>query len=393
MVRSSGTRRRPHPTPWPYVWARAALPLLLLSAWLSGCSRYPYTPYPPHASAALGAMREDHALVRLYYATDRRPTGVESPALYFGAERTNEWHTGTGIVSIPTEHGRGRLEHPALGRPKPGKHVALLSLSPMDRESFLSALRAQVERSPRREVFVFIHGYAAFFADAARRTAQIAHDTDFDGVAVAYSWPTQGWLLAYLIDGVSAEWTVPHLVDLLTLLVDESGAEHIHLMAHSMGTRVLTRALKEFVRGRPEETRRVFDQIVLVAADMDAELFERDYAPFVVQAGQRLTIYVSGADWALGGSQRLHKYARLGQSGPTNTGAAWLTRVDVIDATAVDKGAVGHVYYGSSPTFLEDLNAVLRGDAPEARGLQRDGPIYKLEQRKVPVNQAAYGEE
>jgi esterase/lipase superfamily enzyme len=384
MFRNPGPRRRPHSTPWSHVWPSAALSLLLLVAWLSGCSPYPYTPYPPRVTPALGELCGDHAAVRLYYATDRRPTGVESAVLYYGAERTNELHVGTGIVSIPARHGRGRLEGPAVGQPVPGRHVALMTLSPpMDHESFLTALRAQIERSARREVFVFIHGYAAFFADAARRTAQIAHDADLDGVAIAYSWPTQGWLLAYLIDGVNAEWTVPHLVDFLTLLADESGAEHIHLLAHSMGTRVLTCALKEFVRGRPQEMRRAFDQIVLVAADMDAELFERDYAPFVVQAGQRLTIYVSAADWALGGSQRLHKYARLGQFGPTTSSAPWLDRVDVIDATAVDKGVVGHVYYGSSPTFLEDLSGVLRGGAPEARGLQRDRRVYKLERRRA----------
>jgi esterase/lipase superfamily enzyme len=360
--------------------------LLVFGVVLSGCCPYRYTPYPPRASAALGELRDDHAAIQLHYATDRRPTGVESPALYYGAERTDELHTGTGTVSIPAKHGRGRLETPPLGQPRPGKHVALMTLSPpMDRESFVSSLRTQVERSQRREVFVFIHGYAAFFADAARRTAQIAHDVDFDGVAIAYSWPTQGWLLAYLIDGVNAEWTVPHLVEFLTLLADESGAEHIHLMAHSMGTRVLTHAIKEFVRDRPER-QRVFDQVVLVAADMDAELFGRDYAPFVVRACQRLTIYVSAADWALGGSQRLHKYARLGQSGPSSSGAPWRVRVDLIDATAIDKGVVGHVYYGSSPSFLEDLSGVLRGELAQARGLQREDQVYKLEQRQPEAN-------
>ncbi len=104
------------------------------------------------------------------------------------------------------------------------------------------------------------------------------------------------------------------------------------------------------------------------------------------RAGQRLTIYVSAPDWALGGSQRLHKYGRLGQFGPTSNGAPWLKHVDVIDATAVDKGVGGHVYYGSSSTFLEDLNGVLRGELPDARGLQCENGVYKLEQRRAELN-------
>ncbi len=354
--------------------------LALLLVGLPACSSYSYTPHPPRVSPALGELHPDRAAVELYYATDRRITGATSPSLYYGAERTNELRLGDAVVSIPAEHGRGRLESPLFGEGDPARHVKLTQLSPpLERAEFLDRLRAQIELSPRREVFVFIHGYANLFSYATRRTAQIAHDSDFAGVALTYSWPTQGWLLAYLIDGVNAEWTVPHLVDFLTLLADESGAERIHLMGHSMGTRVLTHALKESVRERSPANRQMFDQIVLVAADMDAELFERDYAPFIVQSCQRLTLYISGADWALGGSRRMHKYARLGQVGPTNPSAPWLNQIDIIDATAVDKGPVGHVYYCQSPAFLEDLAGLLRGESPQQRGLRRDGNVYKLE--------------
>jgi len=61
--------------------------------------------------------------------------------------------------------------------------------------------------------------------------------------------------------------------------------------------------------------------------------------------------------------------------------------VDAIDATAVDKGVGGHVYYGSSPKFLEDRSGVLRGELPDARGLQCEDGVYKPEQRRAELNQ------
>ena len=347
---------------------------------LAGCVPYPFTAYPPRVSPALGEMQDGYAAVRLLYATDRRPTGATAPGLAYGVDRNREVSYGRCDVSIPKGHGRGRLESPVLGlSPNPEEHVAILGVPPaIEGDAFVQTLREQVQKSPRREVFVFVHGYYTSFSDSVRLTAQIAHDADFDGVAIAYSWPSEAWLVGYLIDGVNAEWTVPHLTEFLRLLTSESGAEHIHIMAHSMGTRALVTAIRELARDRPADAPPLFDRVVLCAADIDVEIFERDYAPHVAASAQCVTIYVSTADWALGGSQRAHKYGRLGLTGPTESDAAWIGKVDVIDATAVDKGVVGHVYYSRSPTVLKDLAGVLRGETPEQRGLRPSGRVFAL---------------
>ncbi len=365
-------------------WKTVVITGLLAAVGLTGCApAYAYDPFPPRVSPALGEMRDGYASVRLFYATDRRPTAKDKTGQKYSGDRTGELRGGTCRVSIPRGHGRGRLESPALFRsPKPQKHVLLSDVSPAeDGDAYWRDLREQLGRSTRKEVFVFVHGYAATFAGAIRRTAQIAHDVEFDGVAITYSWPAQGGLLSYLVDASNADWTLPHLVEFLTLLVDESGAQHIHLMAHSMGCRVLSQAVKEFVRQRGEGDARRFDQIILAAGDIDAELFERDHAPYLMQAANRVTIYTSKSDWVLGGSQKLHRYARLGQSGPPNADVTAVGRLNVVDASAVDKGLFGHQYYGSSPTVLEDLVGVLRGDSLEARGLAPREPLVRLERR------------
>ena len=43
-----------------------------------------------------------------------------------------------------------------------------------------------VSRSPRKDAFVFIHGFNVAFEDAVMRTAQIAYDLGFDGAPILY---------------------------------------------------------------------------------------------------------------------------------------------------------------------------------------------------------------
>lgn len=358
------------------------LPLVSLLAMIAviGCvSPYPYEPWPPRAAPALGVVEDGKALIDLFYATDRRETNTNNPQTYWGSDRTYDLKLGRCEASIPPKHGRGRLEFPAFGSPTGDSDVMITGIeTPDECDAFIQALRAQVDQSPRRELFLFVHGFYVNFYDAARRTAQIAHDVDFEGPACVYSWPTQGWFLSYFVDAANVEWSEPYLVELLALLVDQSGAEHVHLMAHSMGARLLSRALRDFMQARRATEEPPFDQIVLAAADMDAEIFARDYARYVAAAGRRVTIYFSAADWALGGSAWLQKYDRLGQSGLTRMPPRLADRVELIDATAVDKGAYGHIYYGESPRILDDVAQLLAGKSAAERGLPRDGRVYRI---------------
>lgn len=391
---------------------RARHTLLLISLGLAaapGClPAYSYEAWPPRVHEATGVMAGDHAIIRLLYATDRGVTGRHAPDVFFGNDRTRSVRYGQCDVTIPPGHGRGRSEEPIFVPANVSRHLLLTDIKPSESQAaFIAALRARVARSAKKEIFVFVHGYAVTFKEAARRTAQLVHDIDLDAVPIVYSWPAQGSLLSYLVDTGNAEWSALYLSQFLDLLVRESGAARIHLMAHSMGTQVLTRAIKEFAAEHPSrgleaadkrggEMRRgdraqengqtqhppgddpPFDQIILAAADMDAEIFERDYLRHLLRCSRRLTLYVSGADWALGGSRTLHRYSRLGQIGAPNTDLDDLRKVDMIDATDCDRGLIGHVYYAECPTILSDLRRVLNGETAAARGLPQRF-FYKIE--------------
>lgn len=253
---------------------RARTALLALSTLLAacGCAAYPYVEFRPRAEPPLGEMRDQHAVVRVLFATDRRPTG-RLGGQAFGSERSDTLYRGWLDVSIPAAHGRGRLEAPApLRRPSPDLDVLVTQTWITQRpEPFFQELRERVAQSPRREVLVFVHGFAVTFEDAARRTAQIAHDIRFRGVPIAYSWPSRGAVRSYFVDPANAEWSSHYLTLFLDELVRESGAERIHLMAHSMGTRVLARAVKDYLALRTLQRIQSGDELAAGAARGRAE--------------------------------------------------------------------------------------------------------------------------
>jgi pimeloyl-ACP methyl ester carboxylesterase len=120
---------------------------------------------------------------------------------------------------------------------------------------------------------------------------------DFDGTPIMYSWPSQGSLSAYTVDEGVIDVSVIRMAQFLDAIVDQFGAEHIHLIAHSMGNRVLIGALQAVpASARVAPTTHVFGQIVFTAPDVDRDYFiaatgslsPHCRTPNLVRFGQRL---------------------------------------------------------------------------------------------------------
>jgi esterase/lipase superfamily enzyme len=271
-------------------------------------------------------------------------------------------------VSIPKDHQTGELESPSVlrleFRQDPERHVMLIGVHSESPSSFYTDLRQCVDRSSRKEAFVFIHGYSVGFETAVRRTAQIAYDLKFEGAPIVYSWPSQGGLFSYTVDETNVVWTVPHLKEFLVNLAQQSGATSIHLIAHSMGNRALTSALRELVMDRDSQCPR-FHEVILTAPDIDAEIFRRDLAPAIVQSADRVTLYASSNDEALVASHTVHGYLRAGESGDN---VVVVPGIDTVDVSEVDTSLIGHSYYGSNTTVLADLFELMQGSkSPDQR--------------------------
>lgn len=271
-----------------------------------------------------------------------------------------EFVMGTCEVSIPRDHQVAELEAPSVLKldfvEDPTKHVVLLDIEEKDSETFFAQLRNRVSDSATKDAFVFIHGFNVKFRDAARRTAQLAYDLKFQGAPIFYSWPSQGGLFQYAVDETNVVWTVPHLRHFLEEIAEQSSAKSVHLIAHSMGNRALTSALRELALER-RDLEPLFHEVVLTAPDIDAEIFRRDIAPAIVKTAQRVTLYASSNDEALVLSKQVHGYPRAGDSGD---GLVVIPGIETIDVSAVDTSLLGHNYYGDNATVISDMIDLVR---------------------------------
>lgn len=177
---------------------------------------------------------------------------------------------------------------------------------------------------------------------------------------IFYSWPSQEGLLSYTIDENNVAWTVPHLKEFLLGIARRSGAQSVHLVAHSMGNRALTSALRELSLELKQDCPR-FHEVVLTAPDIDADVFRRNLAPAVAKTADRVTLYASSNDEALAASKAIHGYRRAGDSGDQ---VVIVPGVDTINVSDIDTSLTGHCYYGSNRTVLADLFELIHGSKP-----------------------------
>ena len=303
-----------------------------------------------------GPFRDEgsHHLVRVFFATDRDQTDSELAGEKFGSGRGSLTY-GSCEVSIPKGHRTGELEAPRWWRLEfsedPAKHVVLLRTDVSNPDDFFARVSERVRHSPEKNAFVFVHGYNVTFENAARRTAQITFDLGFRGAPVFYSWPSQGETGKYTVDEQNIEWSEANLKHFLTQFFDRSDAEDIYLVAHSMGNRGLTRALKALVTEKPEIRQRL-REVILTAPDIDAEVFKRDIAPALTRFERPVTLYASSEDVALKASKKVHGHPRAGESGEQ---IVIVPGVETVDATGIDTSFFRHSYFAEAEVVLTDI--------------------------------------
>jgi len=297
-------------------------------------------------------------------------------SITFGGER-GEMTLGVCEVSIPRNHQTGELENPSILRLElkaaPERHVVLLDVLEKPTDDFYTELRDCVSESHKKQCFVFVHGYNTKFEDAVRRSAQLAYDLEFDGAPICFSWPSEGELWGYHSDQNDVRWAENDLRQFLHDIAANSQAESIHIIAHSMGNRVVTEVLKTISLEMKSNTP-LFDEVVLTAPDIDAGYFQRDIAPYIVNAAHRVTLYASSNDKALMASQEFHGgKPRAGDSGET---LLLLPGIQTIDVSSVDTSFLGHSYFGSNNTVIADLCELIEtGKSADHRTWLRPTPL------------------
>jgi esterase/lipase superfamily enzyme len=307
-------------------------------------------------------------LYPVWYATNRRPDGRGG----FGAERNDRTTHGRADVFVPKNHRTGETGNGWLRRllrlQLRGDRLRLQAVTPLAANTYHGEIASASAEA--RALFgtshalVFLHGYRVSFEDAAIRAAQLGCDLDVQGPTAFFSWPSQGELTGYIEDGAAIEASERAIADFLDDFCRHSGADTVHLIAHSMGNRGLLRALQRIAAdaGRWGHVR--LGQIFLAAPDIDQDLF-LDLADLYPRFSERTTLYASGRDLALWASSSggLHGHPRAGYFTP-------YTVADGIDTIAVPDFNVellGHSVFAKAEALLYDIGGLMRNDLPPGK--------------------------
>ena len=318
-------------------------------------------------------------MATVHFATNRNPEAGEPPTKYGksfhpkGADYLRfGWATVVG-KKVTVRTAPEKMEVPA-GQPQ------VLGSTAVFKELHDAMLAG-------RDTIVYIHGYNVDFDEAARAAVRLQRRYGGGKCnVVMFTWPSDGSLLpimAYKSDRADARASavgfargLQKLVDLLKDIRRDAtricGAK-IHLVCHSMGNYVLRCGVQEVRKwgGLP----RVFDQILLFAADEDYDAFELEYKlALLPELGQAVTVYFNRGDVALFTSDHTKgNPARLGSRGPRKPLEVPGT-VYLVDGSKIIGGAVEHSYYLDDSRVIKDANALLRGRGPDIRETRRYVP-------------------
>lgn len=314
---------------------------------------------------------------KVFYGTNRKTTGEKHLSEYFGGERSdNDSPVTYGVceVSIPLNHKKGGIESPFLSLKfleDPKKHILVTKINSLSAKTLFSTINKQLsansDEGTNKDAVVFVHGFNVTFDDAVKRTAQVAYDIGFKGAPIAFSWPSDGSLAQYMSDREDVTWSINHIEQFLTDVVDKAGAKKIHLIAHSMGNQGLIGALYRIALKNRNHKKVLFENIILAAPDFDAQLFKQQIAPEVVALTKNWTIYSSDNDAALDVSSNVNSAKRLGQPVTAISG------INVIDATGIEVTPWSvpefHSYYATKQVVVDDIIDTIKGIAPALRNL------------------------
>ncbi len=344
-------------------------------------------------------------VVPVLFATNRKRTGSDNPFYFYGNQLTDRagaaaLEHGVATVRVPRERERGELTRPStvvLTIERVAKHHGISTLPALvlpnpdtdflyehkihvlEQAEFTSTLKDAVAVSKSKTAVLYIHGYNNDFTEAVFRTAQLVYDLsqfDYDLVPLMFSWPSNPGIpgFDYVTADKRTDVSSEALADYLREIAQSTDIGTVHIVAHSMGSRVLVSALdrlgttKELTRQKKDGTSvPVFKHIVFAAADITPGLFEKHIEP-AIRSQHTVTSYVSSNDKVLWASRVVNRKPRIG------FGFKHLPKcVDTIDVSAAGKG-LAHSTWANSPRIIDDLRNMIRYSIAAARRGLRSRP-------------------
>jgi chaperonin GroEL len=301
----------------------------------------------------------------VWFGTDRCPNNSLHPNEGYGSASDDKLHVGSCTVKIPYSHRPGSVGSSPLKRIfviRADDRISIASINTREAGEFLQELRAELSAvGAARRALLYLHGYNTTFEGAAIRAAQIGFDLLSRGITAFYSWPSGGRLADYFADEAAIEKAEDHFVEFVLLLMKLDEIEHIDILAHSMGNRILLRTiqtlcnLKNAARGNVR-----VGHILLAAPDVDIGKFGQLANRYRQLPDKWSTVYTCRRDLAIATSTWLHNAKRLGYEPPVYSGFG----LDTVSASWLRLDWLGHGYFAGAKPLIDDMSAIIERDMP-----------------------------
>lgn len=314
-------------------------------------------------------------MVTVYFATNRNLIN-DSGVIRFGS---NFSQTDLGDLRF------GQVE--VADETLDNSNIQLLPDNAVEGSTALFRELHQNMRSQSRDSIILIHGFNVTFKDAIESAAQLQtrlaqlSDQQYTPNIFVFSWPSNGQLFEYKDDRHDAQtsgYAFARGLEKLTRFLrstseGEACQQRVNLIAHSMGNYVLRHALQETQKISGSRTLpRLFDNIILTAADEDNDAFEHEHKlARLPELGKQVTVYFNTEDQALMISDATKGNPdRLGQSGPSQP-RQLPYKVVLVDVSDLVSTLKEHSYHVTNDAVVRDVIAVLQGQSPEAFSARR----------------------
>lgn len=278
----------------------------------------------PNAFAANPGLTRDNRIT-LFYATNRLPVGPRSSRTYavvpgrdlqlgvatlrIGTEATT-WQSLYAMSTSAVDDRRPRLNLETLA--ELGTVDEDGTLSPGTR-AWLGLVNAAIDRSPDKDIIVYVHGANSTVERAAGQAAQLRHFTGQNSVVLLFAWPTAENFLRYPRDMVTAFGAAPQLARTVALLGSHTRARRIEILSYSAGGTVASDGLALVGRqARAGGADPRLGEVYHAAPDADTRAFVddlRDYAGLAT----RVTVAANMGDVTLRLSQASNRGSRAGR--------------------------------------------------------------------------------
>lgn len=247
---------------------------------------------------------------------------------------------------------------------------------------------SEADHEQQKHLCLFVHGYNTTWDDALEDYLQVKNGliegADL-GQTILYSWPSKGIVAGYLADREDASDSAPDLAQLFVDLNDYLTKKQriaattndpsklcrakISVIAHSMGNFVMQKALfAASKRLNDPQLVSLINQLVMVAADVDNDIFQRDKpndsdGSLMANLCYRIAALYTGLDAVLGMSAGLKHFGtrRLGRSGLADPTNVWDNVFEFDVTTFINTKASIHSAVFASQPAIDIVRNILRG--------------------------------